>query len=747
MRKLIEGILPLQELTEATIRENVRKGYPGNMHLWWNRSPIASSTALLYAALMDEAETPEERAKQLDIIKRLAVNDKLALRQAKEDLQGKDMPTVVDAFSGFGGLSLAAEKLSISGTAGDLNEVATLLTMSAVDLPARFANQSAVHPQALTDAKGTVALAEDISLYGRWLEEKVQEKIGYMYPSTEGLDTVAWLWVRTVTCPNPACKCKMPLASSYVLNKSKGHEAWAEPVCVDGQIHFKIRDGGCPPDKINNKLGSRGGKFLCPACGAVANDVYIKKMGKKNQLGMQMMAVVGTFSGGKICLETDEAQLSAAEVQLPKELPIALLAENSRWFSPPEYGLTEYADLFTARQLTMLSAFCEFIPDVIEMATMDALGSGMSDSADTLHEGGTGAKAYGQAIGTYLSLAISRMTNYHSTICTWDERTGTGRAAFVRQAIPMTWTFVEKNPFADTLGSFASMVSSVAEAVAGLPAVGGIKVSDQDGISRDYQANSILFTELPYYDNVGYADLSDYFYIWLRKCLQCVFPVLFEKIATNKEELSSIPEQYGRDAKLAEQAYRENLDKLFAHFAPTASRDFPSLVFFLYTKADHNLLRETSIEIDRTGKFAGLLQSIVDAGFCVTAVWPVKTERLTGKRDAVRVAIIFRKRQEPLPRMTRRNFVACLKRELPQRLEALVQAQNALINEPDRTIIALGLGLSIAAKCGKILNADGTELNIQDALQLIAGEADGFFVYKLEDIGENQEGTGYAGEL
>lgn len=736
MKKLIETALPLIEITASSIGEKIRKGHPGNLHLWWNRSPIVSSVALLYAALVDEDQDTEKRSDQTDLLKKLAKNESAAFEQAKDVLKNLKLPFIWDGFSGFGGLSLACEKLNLQACAGDLNTVATLLTKAVVEFPPRFTANKSVHPDSDGTKTGTAALADDILYYGQWMEKKVQEKIGEIYPAIQGSVPSAWLWVRTVECPNPVCKCRMPLASSFVLTKSKGKERWAEPVFENEKIRFQIHEGICPAEKENNKLGIMGAKFRCPACGEVASDTYIKKKGKEHQLGVQMMAVVHTSNGDKVFDPADEVQTSMASVAVPEDIPSGQIAENSRWFSPPGYGFTDYADLYTKRQLTMLSAFCNLIPEVIDKVVSDALSSGSREAGRALCDGGNGALAYGQAIGTYLSLAISKMTNYHCTICSWDNRKGTGRAVFTRQAIPMTWTFVEENPFAETTGSFHSVVSSIAESVLQLLSCREIPVTNEDAIKKELRQNSILFTELPYYDNVGYADLSDYFYIWLRKCLKNVFPDLFKGGLTRKDELSSIQEHYGGDASKAKAEYREKISKMLMNFSEAASDDYPSVLFFDYTKKDRVAIHSGNEDPSLESPLSYLIQDMMNAGFCVTAIWPIRTEKPNEKFQSVRIAIVFRKNHNAQSQITRRNLVASLGREMPVLLEPLT---SDLVDDVDRSIVALGFGFSIVTRYKKILNADGSIMSIQDSLPLIAQEAEKYFALHETNIRENDE--------
>lgn len=717
MKKLIETALPLKALSLSAMGDKAHKGHPGNMHLWWNRSPIDSSVALLKAVLTDVSED-EQQIRYCEELISIANGDVVSITQ-----KASEFPTVCDPFSGFGGLAVAAQKVGLNVQAGDLNAVAVLLTKAATEIPSKFSNCTAVNPAAESKLYfGAQGLAADINYYGTWLKKQAQEQLSENYSNMdidgESLPVYSWVWVRTMKCPNPACGCQMPMASSYVLSKLKGKEYWAEPIVDDKRVRFLIHHGICPEEKETNKYGSNGSKFQCPCCSSITKDEEVKKAGKAGSLGVQLMAVSVSTTDGRIFVEPDEGQIKAASVSIPEDAPIGTIPTNSRWFSPPGFGMTEYADIYTSRQLLLLGTLCNLIPSAIDKAASDALSMGMSPEGGALEAGGCGALAYGQAIGVYLALTIGKLANFQSTICTWDNRNGNVRAAFTRQAIPMTWVFAEGNPFSSVTGNYDTMLKNVYESVAelytGLPVV----VKQDNAVTMQFPKNSILFTELPYYDNIGYADLSDYFYIWLRKCLRDVFPSLFEKVVTSKEELSSIPEHYDGDSSSAITAYRDGIKRLFKHFHDAAAEEYPSIVFYEYSKQDDKNLGAfekgnelTSIEF--------LLDSLIKAGFAITGIWPVRTEKPNQRFESLRIAVIFRKKNAEAQNITRRGVINTLKRELPGMLDIAFYAD---IDELDKPIVGLGLGMSVLSRYKKVMNADGSDMDIHDALQLIHQE-------------------------
>lgn len=718
MKKIIETVLPLKELNNSAIGDKARKGHPGNMHLWWNRSPIDSSAALLKAALEDPSETEAGRKLQREELIRIASGE-----SDMQTLSIGNNPTVCDPFSGFGGLTVAAQKLGLNVESGDLNSVATLLTKAAAEIPGRFKNIRAVNPDGYSRMSfGAEGLAADIDYYGKLVRKAAYRRLSDYYPdakvsNADFAQVYAWVWVRTMKCPNPACGCHIPMATSYVLSKTRGQEYWAEPVVHDKEVAFKIHHGICPEDKETNKHGSIRSKFQCPACGQITQDADVKKAGQTHELGVQLMAVCVPTKEGRIFIEPDDLQEKKISINTPEDLPVGSLPNNTRWFSPPSFGLTEYMDLYTPRQLLLMTTLCDLISEVMIKVTKDAVAAGMSDDRTALSQGGIGAYAYGQAIGVYLALVIGKLANFQSSICTWDNRKGNVRAAFTRQAIPMTWVFAEGNPFSTPTGNYGSMLKNVVESVEKLQPHEGIAVKQWNALDITFPENSILFTELPYYDNVGYADLSDYFYIWLRRCLKNVYPELFEKVVTSKEELSSIPEHYANDAQAAIRGYQEGIETLFKHYAVSASDDFPSIVFFEYSKQDEMAISSDSI--GTPSPFEQLLSSIINAGFSVTGIWPVRTEKPNKKFESFRVAVVFRKKHEDSGGTTRRGFINTLKRELRQLLDTAFSTD---VNEEDKPIAGLGFGLKIFTEFNKVMNADGSEMRLHDAVQIIHQE-------------------------
>lgn len=723
MKTRIEGAFPLWLINQSAMTERATKEHPGNMHLWWNRSPIESSKEVLTLAL-----TPDQNT-----------------------ISAVSNVTIVDPFSGFGGLALAAEETGASVIAGDLNSMAAVLTKAAAEIPARFADKPAVSENAENRIyTGVEGLAEDVQCYGTTLRKELVNRLADIYPGAVEPDSdnkrvYAWIWTRTVTCPNPACGCRMPMANSYVLSKLKNREFYVQPETEGQEVSFRVMKGTSASSLQGNKIGNSGAKFKCPVCGEITTDEYVKSMGRKNQLGLQLMAVgYEGLNGREYCTPTAE-QLDAASANAPSDIPLGELPNNTRWFSPPLFGLKNYTDLYTPRQLVLMTRLCDLVSEIKEAVYTDALKAGFPDDGLSLAKGGSGALAYSEAVSVYLALVVGKISNFQSEICTWDNRNGNVRAAFTRQAIPMTWVFAEGNPFSSVTGNYDTMLQDVVRSVRKLPCKTSAKVIQGDGTRFEFPQNSILFTELPYYDNVGYADLSDYFYVWMRRCLKDVFPDLFEKVVTSKEELTSIPEHYGGDGKTARKTYEEGIRRLCSNFAKGSSKDFPSLIFFEFGKADELAMSAEFSEEQGLSAWENLLDALVQAGFHITAVFPVRTEKPNDHYETVRVCVVFRKRKEEAPQTTRRGFVNELKKALPVLLEERFQAE---MDDWDRPITGLGCGISFFSQYKKVINADGTNMNVHDALQVIwTGVTEYIQELESQEDGSEIKEVSHAGEL
>lgn len=614
-----------------------------------------------------------------------------------------------------------------------------------IEIPPRFAGKAPVNPDAQVSAmrngwNGAQGLAEDVRYYGEWMKQEAYQRIGHLYPKVKvpheqggGEATViAWIWARTVKCPNPACGCEMPLASSFVLSKKKGKEAWVKPIPDGDKVHFEVQNGKCPKEYESYKTG-RGAAFKCPCCGEVTTDEYVKSEGKAGRLGTQLMAIVGDGKHGRIYLSPNEEHILAARVEKPENGPTGALPENPRWFSPPAFGMDHYDDLFTPRQLTALTTFSELVSEAQAKAEADAVAAGMKNDHLPLCNGGDGARAYGEAVGVYLAFAVDRLADIGSSIASWINSIGAIRNTFGRQAIPMTWDYAEGNPFSNSSGCFGNMLEWVYKCIGNFPsAQSEAEVSQADAQSDCGLRNIMISTDPPYYDNIGYADLSDFFYVWMRQSLKDTYPELFSTMLVPKvEELIATPYRHDGSVENAKSFFEDGMLSACKQMYRYAREDVPVTIYYAYKQSDTD---------DRGTASSGwetMLGAIVNAGFAITGTWPMRTER--GVRTiaqgtnalASSIVLVCRKRPEDAPQTTRRNLIAALRRELRPALQKL---QSSNIAPVDLAQSAIGPGMGVFSRYRRVLEADGSVMTVRSALQVINEEVDLYFNEKVGSL-------------
>jgi putative DNA methylase len=757
-KKLIEVSIPLEEINAESAREkSIRHGHPSTLHLWWARRPLAAARAMLFAQLVDDpSSNPElteeqqnvERERLHGIIRRLVkwenVNNETLLRQAHEEiLKSTDgnPPAILDPFAGGGTIPLEAQRLGLQAHASDLNPVAVLINKALIEIPPTFAGQPPVFPGAaetkLGDWPRATGLAEDVRRYGAWMRDRAQECIGNFYPDATVVEertqkkakatTIAWIWARTVTCPNPACGIEMPLVRSWWLGKKKGKEAYVVPtVVIDAEagsgrrIEFSIGYGSskAPTATTDGTIGRQGA--ICIGCQFAVELKYIRAEGRAQRMGQKMMAVVAAGNRSRTYLAPDGQQIAAATVSAPSNLPSQTMPDHSVSPSTHQtikiYGFDKWVDLFTNRQLLALTTFSDLVSEVREKILKEAVAAGLQPGA-RLADGGAGPEAYADAIATYLGMAISRLADYGGTIATWmpDPKNEGLRNTFARQAIPMTWDFAEANPFSDSSGNVGFMIRGIARVLEGLPTHSVSKVVQADAASREY-AGLVVSTDPPYYDNIGYSDLSDYFYIWLRRSLRYIHPALFATMLVPKAE-ELVANQYrhgGRDG--AEKFFEAGFERVFAHARESASDDFPITVYYAFKQSELNAEGITS-----TG-WATILEGMIREGWAITATWPVRSER-SGRMIAVgtnalasSIVLVLRPRHETAGQTTRRGFLAALRRDLPGALDKLRQGAIAPV---DLTQATIGPGMAVFSSFTRVVENDGSDMSVKAALRLI----------------------------
>ncbi|OBY30524.1 DUF1156 domain-containing protein [Mycolicibacter kumamotonensis] len=740
-RKLIEVGIPLKTINEESAREkSIRHGHPSTLHLWWARRPLAAARAVLFAQLVDDPSSdPEkfptdeavnaERKRLHDIIEQLVVwensNDEALLAQAHREIlesTGGNPPPILDPFAGGGTIPLEAQRLGLEAHASDLNPVAVLINKALIEIPPKFAGQPPVSPDVATDQLAhpwprATGLAEDVRRYGQWMRDEAEKRIGHLYPAATLPDgsqatVIAWIWARTVTCPNPACGIAMPLARSWWLGKKKGKEAYVVPSVVDGKVHFAIgHDLKTAPTADNDGTVGRTGA-TCIGCGAAVELKYIRGEGCAGRIGARVMATVAEGTRARIYVDPTPEDEDAARLPLPPSLPGGELGDDPRAITAPNYGMAEFTDLFTARQLTALTTFSDLVAEARERVLVDARTAGRTADGERLEAGGTGAAAYADAVATYLGMAVSRTTDLGNALVTWSNGRDQARNLFARQAIPMTWDFVEVSPFAGAAGDVVIATRSMGGALDRI-CPGPIGEALQANASGRPLSGLLISTDPPYYDNIGYSDLSDFFYVWLRRSLRHVYPDLLSTMLTPKaEELVANPYRQGGKGG-AHQFFEKGFREVFRRARESALPEFPITVYYAFkqSEADEGGAASTGWET--------LLEGMIRSGWVVTATWPLRSERGGRMRDvgsnalASSIVLALRPRPEDAPRTDRRRFIAALKAELPSALKELQQGAIAPVDLPQA---AIGPGMAVFSRHSAVLDDDGSKMRVRAAL-------------------------------
>lgn len=758
-KKLIEVALPLEKINAAAAYEKMPGigSHPRGLHLWWARRPFVAARAVIWSSLVDdpsshpekfptEEDQNKERQRLFKILEDLVVwensNNEDVLNAAKAEIlksTNNNPPALLDPFAGGGAIPLEAQRLGLEAHAHDLNPVAVTINKAMIEIPPRFAGKAPVNPDAQVSAmrngwSRAQGLAEDVRYYGEWMKQEAYKRIGHLYPKVKvpheqggGEATViAWIWARTVKCPNPACGCEMPLASSFVLSKKKGKEAWIEPQFdyEAKKITYKVQLGkGKIPEAPKT---SRGANFKCIMCGEATMSEYIKSEALEGRMGAALMGIVAEGQHGRLYISPDENQIHAAQVCKPEDYPTGVIGGDRRALWTPLYGLSDFSDLFTNRQLTALTTFSELVSEAQAKAEADAVAAGMKNDHLPLRNGGDGAKAYGEAVGVYLAFAVDRETDFCNSVCRWSVSNEKPMNLFARQAIPMVWDYPEVNVFSNAVGSFATIKDYISKCIGTLPAENYVA----EGIQADAQTdcglrNIMISTDPPYYDNIGYADLADFFYVWMRQSLKDTYPELFSTMLVPKaEELIATPYRHDGSVEKAKHFFEDGMLSACKQMYQYAREDVPVTIYYAYKQSDTD---------DRGTASSGwetMLGAIVNAGFAITGTWPMRTEQtyrsigMGTNALASSIVLVCRKRPEDAPQTTRRNLIAALRRELRPALQKL---QSSNIAPVDLAQSAIGPGMGVFSRYRRVLEADGSVMSVRSALQVINEEIDLYF--------------------
>ena len=772
-KKLIEVALPLDAINKASAREkSIRHGHPSTLHLWWARRPLAAARAVIFAQMVDdpsswpklfptEAEQEKERQRLFRLIEELVrwentTNEEL-LEQAREEIRvswrrtcadnqdhpraaelfdPERLPAFHDPFAGGGSLPLEAQRLGLEAHASDLNPVAVLINKAMIEIPPKFAGMPPVNPEWRAKAKdnpleaqrqwkGAQGLAEDVRYYGKWMRDEAEKRIGHLYPKIEvtaemakerpdlqphlgrKLTVIAWLWARTLKSPNPAFRdVDVPLASTFMLSTKKGKEAYVEPVIEDRGYRFTVKVG-VPrnPSEVARGTKVSRANFRCLMSGTPIAGDYIKAEGRAGRMSARLMAIVCEGRHGRVYIAPVSRHEIIARTEGPKWKPDVAISGSTQYLGTKLYGMSRFEQLFTNRQLIALTLFSDLVQEVRSLAYQDA------ESTDSRNH-----QDYANAISTYLAFATDKGANYWSSICAWHQTRYGIVSTFGRQAIPMVWDFAEANPFSNSSGNIMLGVEQAAKVVDLLGIGRSGFASQEDAALNRTSASKIVSTDPPYYDNIPYADLSDFFYVWLRKSLQVTHPDLFSTLTSPKvNELVAFAHLHGSKTE-AEAFFLDGMTRAMGHLAEQTHSSLPVTIYYAFRQQEQSFYGDTT----STG-WEIFLDALIRAGLTVAGTWPIRTEytsQLKTRRSALASSIVLvcRKRPDDTPLATRRQFVTALKDELPT---ALAHLQSGNIAPVDLAQAAIGPGMAVYTRYAKVLDTSGDPVTVREALVLI----------------------------
>jgi putative DNA methylase len=737
-RKLIEVALPLDEISAAAKADKaVKTGTIRNLHKWFAPMPLPAWRALLFAALIDDPDEDNQRVYLLDVIKRLVANgaslpDPETVSEAQMLLHRQfpdGLPSVLDPFCGGGSTLVEAQRLGMRTHGSDLNPVPLLITRALTEVLPKVHGQQPLHPhrsgsagrlptlfsggekQALAAYEGLVS---DFLHYAEVVRDKAAESLKSYFPSPAGESQVAWLWARTANCPNPACGIETVLSTSWWLSKKKGDLAWVQPRVVEGKVELDVvtkQSSGTAPTPP--KIG-RGASFSCLACASLVDESEVIDQGLQGRLGLRLVSVVAEKAGQRVYRHPTQEEVEALSSVPPvDDFPEVSLPDIPRWFSGPRFGFKSQKDLYTSRQLLTLATFADAVAAIHE----------------TIQDDG-GTKEWADAVATLLGLAVGKMAQYGSTQAFLFTRNGpsAAKAAFGRADMPMMWDFVETAPLGNSIGSWSMICTNLLRAIPYAAAGEGLTKREDARSASIPSSPGLVATDPPYFDAIGYADLSDYFYLWHRRALRNVHPDLYTTIAVPKAgELTAVPLHHGNDKDAARAYFIEGFTRTFENLKKSLAQDLPMLVVYASKEQKGGREEET--------RWSSILTAIVDAEMEITGTWPVHgtTEKrmISAGTNAVAsyIVMVCRPRSERAATCSLADFNRALRRELGSAVRDL---QAASILPVDLNQAALGPGMQIYSRYRAVLDQAGGRVPVEHALRLINAA--------LGEVLEEQEG-------
>ena len=783
-RKLIEVALPLEAVNAAGRAEKAvpKKGHPATMHLWWSRKPLGVARAVLFASLVDdpsarpdlyptEAAQNEERDRLVALIGDLCrwerSGDPALLAEAQRCIEtsaGGELPRIIDPFCGGGAISTEAIRLGLDTLAIDLNPVAALVSSATLSLAQRFAGRPAVAPGA-GDGKGTTGIAADVAYYGEAVEDECRRRLAGAFPAPSNqvspngrAPVISYLWARTITCASSACRRTTPLLSTWWLSRKPTNRWYARPDTEGGRFGFSAERGPPPTGLTDLKVG-RGANFKCLHCGTVNDAEAVRHCGREAGFGLRLVAVQGLADprrprAGRAWFSADEAGERAGLAGAPAGFPAAVEAALQRDLpadcgNVTAFGLRTFGDVLSPRQRRTMATFAEVIGGMAAVVYRDALAAGIADDGMGVEQGGRGARAYAEAVVTYLGLALSRMANRTTTMTTHNRANGSVEQSFIRPAYGFCGEFAEANPFSGSTGSWSGGLGYVVRAMAALPApsaplpgsrerhcpsrpgepppetvrVGTADVRCGSMLSALDGAAGVVCTDPPYYDMFDFAALSNLFLVWLRAALGDVWPVTLGSLpAPTAEQILASPARSGGDRAAAHERFVKLLRLAFERMRAVHDSDYPLTVYFGYQQSETRSKEATGGS--RGTAWEALLDGLIAAGFRITATWPLRTERPEGVKKGTKslassVLLVCRPVAESdpaRPAATMADFQRALRAELP---EAVRMMQQANIAPLDLVQAAIGPGMAVYTRFGQVLTADGSPLGVREVLAMI----------------------------
>jgi putative DNA methylase len=657
------------------------------------------------------------------------------------------LPALHDPFAGGGAIPLEAQRLGLQAFASDLNPIPVLINKAMIDIPARFAGQSPVGPSSLQsqqprlheDWSRSRGLAEDMRRYGAWIQSEAAKRLGHLYPNVtitpqlaadrpdlaryvgRDLTVISWIWARTVRSPNPAFSdTHVPLISSYVLSTKEGRQTWLEPSISGTDVAFHVRVGTPPEEASNGTKASGRGGFYCLLSGSPIDGKYLKAQGQAGKLETRLLAIVAAGDRERVYLPASPEQERIAKSAIPDWRPDLEFAKNSRHMTPWTYGISRFSDLFTDRQLMALSTFADLLRTAAQRIREDAVKAGLADDDVPLDRGGVGARAYGEAVTVLLSFGLSRLADFNNALCRWNPSNQKIMNLFGRQAIPMAWDFGEANVLAEVVGGWPSLYGWQASCVETLPG-GKIGVAVQcDASTQTISQGKVISTDPPYYDNVPYADLADFFYVWLRRAIRPIFPDLFATLAVPKAE-ELVADNFRHSSKVAaEHFFLDGMTLALQKLAGSAHPAFPVTIYYAFKQS------ETGEEGTASTGWETFLEAVLRAGFAISGTWPLRSEQTTRMRGmssnalASSIVLVCRRRADDARQVSRREFIRELNATLPIALDEMTRGGvNSPVVPVDLSQSIIGPGMAIFSQYAAVLEADGTSMSVHTALQLI----------------------------